>query len=120
MIVNICFPEIPHLKGQQKIEEFQQFALRLTFPSFYNSYEKSCCKLYPGGCYKLLDSTGFTCDLLKGRVVIREDDGWMEFEISNVRFVDGGYYRCMVLGTENRVYTDYYVEVSGKKSCNPQ
>ncbi|XP_034394239.1 uncharacterized protein LOC117734184 [Cyclopterus lumpus] len=104
--------DIPYLKGQQKIEEFQHVLLKLTFPSYYNSYNKSCCKLYPGGCYKLLDSAGFTCELLKGRVTTTEKDGWIEFKISNVRFVDGGYYRCIVLGTQNRIYSDYYVEVS--------
>ncbi|XP_041802576.1 uncharacterized protein LOC121613303 [Chelmon rostratus] len=103
--------DVPYLKGQQKIEEFEQILLRLTFPSFYNSYNKSCCKLYPGGCYKLLDSTGYTCDLLRGRVAKTEKDGWIEFKISNVRFDDGGYYRCSVLGTQNRIYSDYYVEV---------
>ncbi|XP_042346903.1 uncharacterized protein LOC121946420 [Plectropomus leopardus] len=104
--------EIEFDKGQQRIEEFEHVLLRLAFPSFYNSYNKSCCKLYPGGCYKLLDSAGFTCDLLKGRVTKTEKDGWIEFKISNVRFVDGGYYRCIVLGTQNRIYSDYYVEVS--------
>lgn len=118
LIQNLCFPDIPHLKGQQRIEEFQHILLRLSFPTFYNSYNKSCCKLYPAGCYKLLDSTGFTCDLLRGRVAITENDGWIEFKISNVQFVDGGYYRCFVLGTQNRVYSDYYVEVSGKQSYN--
>lgn len=92
--------------------------LRLAFPSFYNTYNKSCCKLYPAGCYNLLDSTGYVCDSLKGRVTITESDGWIQFKISNVRFEDGGYYRCYVLGTQNRVYSDYYVEVSGKQSYN--
>lgn len=115
---NVCFPDIPHLKGQQKIEEFQHLRLRLTFPSLYNRYYKFCCKLYPGRCYKLLDSTGYTCDSLKGRVAITENDGWIEFKLSNVRFVDGGYYRCIVVGTQNPVYSDYYVEVFGKHPYN--
>ncbi|XP_037630087.1 uncharacterized protein LOC119490647 [Sebastes umbrosus] len=104
--------DIPHLEGQQRMEVFEQVLLRLAFPSFYNSYNKYCCKLYPGGCYKLLDSAGFTCDLLRGRVTKTEMDGWIEFKISNVGFVDGGYYRCIVLGTQNRIYSDYFVEVS--------
>ncbi|KAM8754801.1 uncharacterized protein AB9X84_011498 [Acanthopagrus schlegelii] len=104
--------DVPHLKGQQRIEEFEHVVLRLAFPSFYNTYNKSCCKLYPAGCYNLLDSTGYVCDSLKGRVTITESDGWIQFKISNVRFEDGGYYRCYVLGTQNRVYSDYYVEVS--------
>lgn len=111
---DICFPDMPPVKGQQRIEEFQQILLRLTFPSFYNNYSKSCCKLYPGGCYKLLDSAGYTCELLKGRVTITENDGWIQFQISNIQFVDSGYYRCFVLGTQNHVYSDYYFEVSGK------
>ncbi|KAL6119752.1 uncharacterized protein ACO6RY_04266 [Pungitius sinensis] len=110
--VLIILLNIPHLKGQQNIKEFEHFLLRLRFPSFYNTYSKSCCKLYPGGCYKLLDSAGFTCELLKGRVTKTEKDGWIEFKISNVRLVDGGYYRCIVIGTQNHVYQDYYVEVS--------
>ncbi|KAE8293393.1 hypothetical protein D5F01_LYC08504 [Larimichthys crocea] len=112
--------DIPHLKGQQRTEEFEHILLRFTFPSFYNSYLKTCCKLYPGGCYTLLDSTGYTCDLLKGRVTKTENDGWIEFKISNVSFADGGFYRCIVLGTQNRVYNDYYVEVSAVSSHNSQ
>ncbi|KAK2851323.1 hypothetical protein Q5P01_007599 [Channa striata] len=103
--------DITHLKGLQRIEEFEHILLKLTFPSFYNGYKKSCCKLYPRGCQKLLDSTGYTCDLLKGRVTKTEADGWIEFKISNVHFVDGGSYRCFVLGTLNHIYSDYYVEV---------
>lgn len=118
LIRSVCFPDVPHLKGQQRFEEFEHILLRFAFPSFYNSYIKSCCKLYPGGCYKLLDSTGYTCDSLKGRITKTENDGWIEFKISNVRFMDGGYYRCIVLGTQNRIYSDYYVEVSGKQSYN--
>ncbi|KAM6981788.1 uncharacterized protein LKV04_012504 [Tautogolabrus adspersus] len=104
--------EIPHLKGQQRIEEFEHILLSFAFPSFYNSYDKLCCKLYPGGCYKLLDSAGYTCDLLKGRVTKTEKSGLIEFKISNVRVVDGGFYRCIVLGTENHIYRDYYIEIS--------
>ncbi|KAK5863479.1 hypothetical protein PBY51_000508 [Eleginops maclovinus] len=111
-VVLFLLLDLPHLKGQQRIEEFEQVLLRFNFPSFYNNYSKSCCKLYPGGCYKLLDSAGFTCDLLKGRVTATEKDGWIEFKISKVRFEDGGYYRCIVLGTPNFIYSDYYVEVS--------
>lgn len=45
-----------------------------------------------------------------------ERDGWIEFKISDVQFEDGGFYRCIVLGTQNHIYKDYYVEVSGKYS----
>ncbi|XP_008294545.1 uncharacterized protein LOC103368072 [Stegastes partitus] len=109
--VFILLLDVPLLKGQQRIEEFEQILLRLSFPSFYNSYSKSCCKLYPGGCYKLLDSAGYTCDLLRGRVTKTEMDGWIEFKISNVQFGDGGFYRCGVLGSQSHIYRDYYVEV---------
>lgn len=114
LMKNVCFSDTPHLYGQQRIEEFEHILLKLAFPSLYNSYMKSCCKLYPGGCHTLLDSTGYTCDLLKGRVTKTENDGWIEFKISNVHFGDAGYYRCIVLGTQNHIYTDYYVEILGK------
>lgn len=112
-----CFiTDISPLKGQQRVEESDPILLRLSFPSFYNTYSKSCCKLYPGGCYKLVDTAGYTCELLKGRVTTTEDDGWIEFKILNVQFMDGGYYRCGVLGTQVHVYNDYYVEVFGEFS----
>ncbi|XP_024862048.1 uncharacterized protein LOC108236753 isoform X2 [Kryptolebias marmoratus] len=103
--------DISLLKGQQRIEELQRILLRFSFPSFYNNYDKFCCKLYPGGCYKLLDSAGYTCDQLRGRVTKTEEDGWIEFQISNVRMADAGYYRCGILGAQNQIYSDYYVEV---------
>ncbi|XP_034552219.1 uncharacterized protein LOC117821816 [Notolabrus celidotus] len=111
LLIVLVLLDIPPLKGQQRIKESEHILLKFAFPSFYNSYSKSCCKLYPGGCYKLLDSTGYTCDLLKGRVTKMENNGWIEFKISNVQFVDGGYYRCIVLGADNRIYRDYFVEV---------
>lgn len=110
LLVLLVLP--PRLGGQQTIEEFQHLVLRLTFLPLYNNYPKSCCKLYPGGCYKLLDSQGYTCDLLRGRVSIAVSNGWTDFMISNVQLQDGGYYRCLVLYTDNRIYTDYFVEVS--------
>ncbi|XP_041860512.1 uncharacterized protein LOC121652044 isoform X2 [Melanotaenia boesemani] len=109
--VLILLVDIPYLKGQQRIEVLQHILLRLSFPPFYNSYMKSCCKLYHGGCYKLMDNTGFTCEFLRGRVTKTEKDGWIEFKIINVQFVDGGYYRCGVLGAQTQIYSDYYVEV---------
>lgn len=118
LIRNVCFAEVLPLRGQQKIHQFEHILLRFAFPSFYNGHNKSCCKLYPGGCYKLVDSSGFTCELLRGRVTKTENDGWIEFRISNVQFSDGGYYRCIVLGTQNHIYSDYYVEVSGNYSYN--
>ncbi|KAM9856035.1 uncharacterized protein ACBR49_002160 [Aulostomus maculatus] len=59
-----------------------------------------------------MDSAGYTCDLLRGRVVTTQRNGWIEFKISNGRLLDGGYYRCSVLGADYQIYTDYYVEVS--------
>ncbi|XP_029363072.1 uncharacterized protein LOC115046689 [Echeneis naucrates] len=112
--------DIPHLRGQQETEELEHILLRFAFPPFYNRHNKSCCKLYPGGCYKLMDSEGYTCELLKGRVTKTENNGWIEFKISNVQFVDRGYYRCSVLGSQIQIYRDYYVEVSDALSRHSQ
>ncbi|XP_007570933.1 uncharacterized protein LOC103151041 [Poecilia formosa] len=99
------------LKAQQRTAEVHLIVLRLVFPPIYNGYNKSCCKLYPGQCYKVLDSAGYTCDSLRGRVATTEQDGWIEFRISDVQVGDAGYYRCAVLGTQTQIYSDYYVEV---------
>ncbi|KAM9750982.1 uncharacterized protein ACNS7B_007941 isoform 2-T2 [Menidia menidia] len=110
--VLILLLNVLRLKGQHDDQELHQhILLRLSFPPVYNSYNKFCCKLYPGGCYKLLDSAGYICDLLRGRVKKTEKDGCIEFEILNVQFVDAGYYRCGVLGAQTRIYSDYYFEV---------
>ncbi|XP_028309627.1 uncharacterized protein LOC114467494 [Gouania willdenowi] len=112
VFVFIFLLDVSPLKGQQqRIEESENILLRFYFPSFYNSYMKFCCKLYPGGCYKLLDNEGYTCDQLKGRVTRTEQDGCVEFKIWNVRSSDGGFYRCLVLGPQNPIFHDYYVEV---------
>lgn len=106
-------PDFCHSEGkQQQTERFLPISLKFSFPPFYNSYTKYCCKLYPGGCYRLLDSAGYTCDSLRGRVRKTEMYGLVEFEISNVQLVDAGFYRCRVQGTP--VYSDYYIEVFGK------
>ncbi|TNM87171.1 hypothetical protein fugu_007401 [Takifugu bimaculatus] len=113
--MKLLFPlfllNVQFLQGQERMKTYQPIVLMLTFHSFYNSYNKSCCKLYYRGCDFLLDSTGFTSDSLKGRVTIAKDDGWIEFKISHVRSEDAGYYRCMVVGFQH-VYFDYYVELS--------
>ncbi|MED6274982.1 hypothetical protein CHARACLAT_021797 [Characodon lateralis] len=112
LVICICLlQDTCPLKGHQGTKELQHIFLKLMFPPFYNSYNKSCCKMYPGRCYKLLDSSGYTCDSLRGRVTTTEKNGWIEFEISNVQVDDAGYYRCGVLGTQTQIYADYYVEV---------
>ncbi|XP_035016211.2 uncharacterized protein LOC118111605 [Hippoglossus stenolepis] len=90
--------DFPHLNGQETIKEFEPILLRLEFPLIYNSYIKSCCKLYQDICYPLMDSDGSTYGLLRGRVTKTEGDGWIEFKISNVRLEDAGNYRCFVSG----------------------
>ncbi|XP_011620245.2 uncharacterized protein isoform X2 [Takifugu rubripes] len=113
--MKLLFPlfllNVQFLQGQERMKTYQPIVLMLTFHSFYNTYNKSCCKLYYRRCDFLLDSTGFTSDSLKGRVTIAKDDGWIEFKISHVRSEDAGYYRCMVVGFQH-VYLDYYVELS--------
>ncbi|XP_035016210.2 uncharacterized protein LOC118111604 [Hippoglossus stenolepis] len=104
--------DFPHLNGQERIKEFEPILLRLEFPLIYNSYIKSCCSLYPGICYPLLDSTGYTYELLRGRVTKTEGNGWIEFKISNVRLEDAGNYRCFVSGTPNHIYSDKFFEVT--------
>lgn len=112
----IIFADVSLLKGQQRVEELQHIFFKFYFPSFYNNYNKFCCKLYPGGCYRLLDSAGFTCDELKGRVTKREGNGWIEFQISDVHMANSGFYRCGILGAQNQIYSDYFVEVLGEYS----
>nr|XP_015823234.2 uncharacterized protein LOC107390810 [Nothobranchius furzeri] len=109
LFISICLLSVVALlKGTKELEHI---LLRFSFPPFYNRYNKFCCKLYPRGCYQLLDTSGFTCDLLRGRVTITEEIGWIEFEISNVQTSDAGYYRCGILEAPNYVYRDYYVQV---------
>ncbi|KAK7878523.1 hypothetical protein WMY93_030359 [Mugilogobius chulae] len=110
-LVVLLLLNISHAHGQQRMEELTNILLRLAFPPFYNSYSKSCCKLYPGGCYLLLNSDGYVCDFLRGRVTRSQGDGWVLFTISNAQFNDQGFYRCTVMGTS--IYTDFYVEVKG-------
>lgn len=110
---DLCFPDVQFLQGQERMKTYQPIVLRFTFDSFYSHFIKSCCKLYPGACYFLLDSRGFTSASLKGRVTIASGDGWIEFNISQVRSEDAGYYRCHVVGVQY-VYLDQLVELSGK------
>lgn len=118
IMMNISFPDVRFLKGQQRMKTYQPIVIWFTFDSLYNSSNKSCCKLFPGQCDKLLDSTGFTSDSLKGRVQITKGDGWIEFKISDVLDRDAGNYRCSVTEVQHLYYHDYTVELSGK--CNNQ
>lgn len=111
---DLCIPGVQFLLGQQGKKTYQPIVLRFTFHSFYNSYRKSCCKLYPS-CDNLLDSAGFIAESLKGRVTFAEGDGWIEFNISHVRSEDAGYYRCMVVEFQD-TFTDYNVKLSGKSN----
>ncbi|XP_053280482.1 uncharacterized protein LOC128442192 isoform X2 [Pleuronectes platessa] len=101
-----------HLNGQERIKVFKPILLRFEFPSVYNSSMKSCCRLFVRFCYPLLDSTGYTYELLRGRVTQTEGDGWIEFKISNVTLQDAGYYRCSVLETPYIVYINTFLEVT--------
>lgn len=115
-MMNICFPDVRFLKGQQRIKTYQPIVLRFKFDSLYNKSQKYCCKLSPARCDKLLDSTGYTSVSLQGRVQITEGDGWIEFTISNVQDQDAGDYRCLVTEVQHQLYEDYMVKLSGK--CN--
>lgn len=95
------------------MKTYRPFVMNFTFDSSYNSKEKFCCKLFPKLCDKLLDSTGFTSDSLKGRVQITEDDGWIEFKICDVQDSDAGNYRCLVTEVQHLLYRDYKFELSG-------
>lgn len=95
------------------MKTYRPFVMNFTFDSLYNSKEKYCCKLLPYQCGKLLDSTGFTSDSLKGRVQITADDGWIEFKICNVQDGDAGTYRCLVTEVQHQLYRDYTFELSG-------
>lgn len=113
IMTNLCFPDVRFLKGDQRTKTYRPFVINFTFDSLYNSKEKFCCKLFPGKCDKLLDSTGFTSDSLKGRVQITEEDGWIEFKFCNVQDSDAGNYRCSVTEVQHLLYHDYTIELSG-------
>ncbi|XP_056131245.1 uncharacterized protein LOC130108363 [Lampris incognitus] len=114
LLVLLLLFGVPRSDGQQKqkIEAFGHIVLKLVFPSYYNGYNKCCCKLYPRDCYQLFNSMGYTHDFLKDRVSKTEHDGWIEFKIWNVQPMDSGYYRCFVSGSLNSIYTDYRIEIS--------
>lgn len=114
-MLNICFAGVRCFKGQQRMRIYQPIVLRFEFDSFYNSWNKHCCKLSPGHCYTLFNSAGLTFFPLKERVLITKGDSWIEFKISNVQDQDAGYYRCLVTG-DPQLYQDYWVTLSGK--CN--
>lgn len=118
MMMNICFPDVRFLNGHQKMKTYKPIIIRFNFDSLYNCSNKYCCKLSPGQCDKLLDSTGFTSDSLKGRVQFTKGNGWIEFEIFNVQDQDAGDYRCLVTEVQQQIYQDYNVELSGKCNCS--
>ncbi|XP_077438474.1 uncharacterized protein LOC144061673 isoform X2 [Vanacampus margaritifer] len=95
------------------VKEFADISLTLEFPPIYREHVKSCCKVYPSGCQTLLDSTGYTADFLRGRVSLTETNSWIEFKVTRVRMGDGGYYRCVLLGTPVYIYADHRFYVFG-------
>ncbi|XP_053280480.1 uncharacterized protein LOC128442191 [Pleuronectes platessa] len=103
--------DFPPLNRQERIKEFEAILLRLEFDPYFDSYIKSCCKFYETICYPLLDSTGYTHELMRGRVTKTEGNGWIEFKISNIRLQHAGNYRCFVLEAPYHIYIDKFFEV---------
>ena len=86
--------------------------LRLDFPMYFDSFDKSCCRMFQAGCFIAMDNRGYVCNLLRGRATLTERSGSVEFRITNAQLIDGGHYRCYVEGSHN-VFKDFVVEVSG-------
>ncbi|KAM8829897.1 uncharacterized protein ACB058_018365 isoform 3-T3 [Synchiropus picturatus] len=95
------------VEGNLWVTEFGQFTLRLDFPSSFSGLTKSCGRLFPGLYFPLLDSSGFTHGILRGRVTQTETATSIQFKISHARLQDAGYYRCYV----HTLYQDYHVRV---------
>ncbi|XP_054641981.1 uncharacterized protein LOC129187105 [Dunckerocampus dactyliophorus] len=112
--------DIPGVSALQTVKEFGNIFLRLDFPPVYKQNIKSCCKVYTSGCHALLDSTGYTNNFLRGRVTKIETKSWIVFSISRVRILDGGYYRCAVMGAPSYIYADYSFQVSGASADHNQ
>ncbi|XP_061694610.1 uncharacterized protein LOC133510569 [Syngnathoides biaculeatus] len=113
LFVVLLLLDIWGLSGLQTVAESGILSLRLDFPSVYSGHVKSCCKVYPSGCQTLLDSTGYTADFLRGRVSVTQTNSWIEFRVARARIGDGGYYRCVLLGTPAYIYADHRFHVSG-------
>ena len=86
--------------------------LRLDFPLHFDSFDKSCCRLFPAGCFTVMDNRGYVCDLLRGRATQTERSGSVEFRITNAQPIDAGHYRCYVKGSRY-VFKDFVVGISG-------
>ncbi|CAL8368401.1 unnamed protein product [Lota lota] len=65
-----------------------------------------------------MDNRGYVCNLLRGRATQTERSGSVEFRITNAQFIDGGYYRCYVQGTQY-VFKDFLVEISEPSGLPP-
>ncbi|CAL8277406.1 unnamed protein product [Boreogadus saida] len=105
-------------KEQQTTERFGEILLRLDFPMYFDSFDKSCCRMLQAGCFIAMDNRGYVCNLLRGRATLTERSGSVEFRITNAQLIDGGHYRCYVEGIHN-VFKDFVVEVSEPSKLRP-
>ncbi|KAJ3583389.1 hypothetical protein NHX12_017487, partial [Muraenolepis orangiensis] len=97
-------------RATETTERSGEIVLKFDFHSYYDSYKKSCSKLFPRHV-NVMDNRGFVDGFLRGRLTVLERSGSIGFRIANAQSTDGGDYRCYVDGTQD-VYKDFTVEIS--------
>lgn len=99
--------------GLRLLYSSQEIVLKYLFQSYYNRYEKACCKFDQSGCFPFVNNRGQAASLYRGRIFITNSDEEFVVKITNLSIMDAGRYRCGVRGVP-ATYQDVQVAVSGK------
>ncbi|XP_067251075.1 CMRF35-like molecule 1 isoform X2 [Chanodichthys erythropterus] len=94
-----------------------QIILKYSFNSYYNSFEKFCCRFYQWNCFIFVNSRGQVAPLYEGRISISNYNGEFEVRITDLTVIDAGKYRCGVR-IYPHTYEDVEVTVSDLKDLN--
>ncbi|XP_041713988.1 uncharacterized protein LOC121546809 isoform X1 [Coregonus clupeaformis] len=106
----------PEIEAQQGMVVNGQVLLRFIFHPFYNGYEKLCSKLHPER-FPVVNTRGYVNDFYKGRISTTEYNGGMDVTIWNLKPVDAGDYRCVIVNRVHHIYSDYRLQIDhGRRS----
>ncbi len=103
--------------GLRLLYSSQEIILKYLFQSYYNRYEKACCKFYQSECFLFVNNRGQAASLYRRRIFITNSDEEFEVKMTNLSIRDAGRYRCGVIGFPD-TYQDVQVTLSGMMFLN--
>ncbi|XP_057212441.1 uncharacterized protein LOC130567930 isoform X3 [Triplophysa rosa] len=89
----------------------RELILRTYFDSYYDLFEKTCCKFQQSYCVDFVNNRGQLAPEYEGRILVENYIGVFIVKLINLSITDAGKYRCGVSGFAS-TYDDFELTIS--------